>query len=533
MSVRPPPSEVDIDEQEDNTWSDFGDDEDCEALCLVCDHQAEINEVVKHMISEHALDLKAIKKDLGLDFYGCMRLINYMRTLASEKHTITAENLKSETAWVTDDKFLQPVLENDAFLYAFEFDDEEESTTQDLHDRMQQLDIKSQGEAAMAERILYLESKLATAQRSFEEYQNLVRKTFLEDAAGIEFDDASLRSVQIAQKPAGAPEDEMDYYFQSYTGMDIHEIMLKDAVRTDSYRDAVYLNKDAFAGKIVLDVGCGTGILSMFAARAGAAKVYAVDRSGMIQYAKAIAAENGLQDKIEFIHGEVEKITLPVEKVDIIISEWMGYFLLFEGMLDSVLVARDRWLAKDGTMVPSGSRIFLTAMDDEEWYNERCLYWENVYGFTMSPLRKSFVAESQVDFVSRTSFISNSALLTDIDISKVTVPELDYTTPFSLKINKKGRVHGLCGWFDIQFEFENGTKVDFSTSAEVKGTHWKQTVFVLEEVLDVVEGDVIEGIFVCKKARENSRELSVEIEYEHKCAAGGGSSKKKQNFYVR
>ena len=92
--------------------------------------------------------------------------------------------------------------------------------------------------------------------------------------------------------------------------------------------------------KIVLDVGCGTGILSMFAAKAGAAHVYGVDMSGIVDSAKKIVSTNGLGDKVTIIRGKVEDIKLPVEKVDIIISEWMGYCLFYESMLDTVLYAR-------------------------------------------------------------------------------------------------------------------------------------------------------------------------------------------------
>ena len=92
--------------------------------------------------------------------------------------------------------------------------------------------------------------------------------------------------------------------------------------------------------KIVLDVGCGTGILSMFAAKAGAKHVYGVDMSGIVEQAKAIVNTNGLGDKVTILRGKVEEISLPVDKVDIIISEWMGYCLFYESMLDTVLYAR-------------------------------------------------------------------------------------------------------------------------------------------------------------------------------------------------
>jgi protein arginine N-methyltransferase 1 len=59
--------------------------------------------------------------------------------------------------------------------------------------------------------------------------------------------------------------------------------MLKDEVRTLTYRNSMWHNKHLFKGKIVLDVGCGTGILSMFAAKAGAAHVYGIDMSGIVE----------------------------------------------------------------------------------------------------------------------------------------------------------------------------------------------------------------------------------------------------------
>jgi len=71
----------------------------------------------------------------------------------------------------------------------------------------------------------------------------------------------------------------------------------------------------------------------MFAAQAGAKHVYAVDCSSIIVQAQQIVDKNGFSDKITMIRGKVEDIELPVDTVDIIVSEWMGYFLLYESML--------------------------------------------------------------------------------------------------------------------------------------------------------------------------------------------------------
>lgn len=89
----------------------------------------------------------------------------------------------------------------------------------------------------------------------------------------------------------------------------------------------------------MLDVGCGSGILSMFAAQAGALRVYAVEASNMAHYARRIVAHNKMDDVIKVIGSAVEDLELP-ERVDTIISEPLGTFLLNERMLETYVIAR-------------------------------------------------------------------------------------------------------------------------------------------------------------------------------------------------
>ena len=76
--------------------------------------------------------------------------------------------------------------------------------------------------------------------------------------------------------------------------------------------------------------------------------VIGVDNAGIIEQAKEIVKDNGFGDVITLVRGKMEEVKLPVDKVDIIISEWMGYFLLYESMLDTVLYARDTYLVRTG-----------------------------------------------------------------------------------------------------------------------------------------------------------------------------------------
>lgn len=218
-------------------------------------------------------------------------------------------------------------------------------------------------------------------------------------------------------------DTKLDYYFESYSHFSIHEEMLKDEVRTFAYMRAIVKNKHLFRDKIVMDVGSGTGILSMFAAQAGAKHVYACDMANIIDKSRLIIEENGLSDKITCIKGKIEEIQLPVEKVDIIISEWMGYFLLYEGMLDSVIFARDKWLVPNGLIFPDRAVMFLAAIEDQQYLYEKNEFWDNVYGFRMSCAKNSTKHEPLVDTINGDALISTSCPIFDIDIKTITIEE--------------------------------------------------------------------------------------------------------------
>lgn len=105
--------------------------------------------------------------------------------------------------------------------------------------------------------------------------------------------------------------------------------------------------------------------------RAGAKHVIGVDMSTIIEKAREIVAVNGMSDKITLLQGKMEEVQLPFPKVDIIISEWMGYFLLYESMLDTVLYARDKYLKEGGLIFPDKATIFMAGIEDGEYKEEK------------------------------------------------------------------------------------------------------------------------------------------------------------------
>ena len=144
---------------------------------------------------------------------------------------------------------------------------------------------------------------------------------------------------------------------------------MQDYIRTATYQRAIFDNAVDFEGKVVMDVGAGSGILSFFAAQAGASKVYAIEASSMAQHAQVLIKSNNMQNKIKVIPGKIEEIELP-EKVDIIISEPMGYMLLNERMLESFLHAK-KWLKSNGKMFPTLGDLYIAPFTDEALYMEQ------------------------------------------------------------------------------------------------------------------------------------------------------------------
>ena len=286
---------------------------------------------------------------------------------------------------------------------------------------------------------------------------------------------------------------EHDYYYGSYSHFHIHEEMLKDANRTRAYQQAIENNPEDFKDKIVLDIGAGTGILSIFAVRAGAKHVYAIENAEIASFAREIVKRNGMEDKITVIKGKMEEIELPVKEVDIIISEWMGYFLLYESMLDCVLWARDKYLAKGtGKMLPDKATVYIAAIEDGDYKQQKMTFWKDVYGVDMSVLTPTVMKEPLVDYVNKDMIMSNSCKVLELDLVNCDKNDVNFSVKYRLEMKHNDKVHGLVGWFDTAFS-NLKHPIMLSTSPYAPGTHWKQTVLYLEKDLQVRKGDVLEG----------------------------------------
>ncbi len=310
-------------------------------------------------------------------------------------------------------------------------------------------------------------------------------------------------SSPIMQGGEAAKAADFANYFCSYAYLYHQKQMLMDHVRMRAYHSAIVGNRALFEGKTVLDVGTGSGILSIWAAQAGAAKVFAVEYTDMANHARKLVESNGLSHIVEVIQSSVEDLQLPCQ-VDIIISEWMGYILLRESMLDSVIRARNRWLKPGGSLYPSQATIYFSAISYEEdregkfqEYISSMKDWQSfngdmskLYNVDVSCLTPSYRKEQEDYFIysglwtelKPEHVIGQPVIIKHLDLNTCTLQDAEGvpTVPYNIEIPFPVTISGFAGWFTTHFNGskENPTqkRVLLSTGPEAGYTHWGQQV---------------------------------------------------------
>uniref|UniRef100_A0A0A8Y1H4 Probable protein arginine N-methyltransferase 3 n=1 Tax=Arundo donax TaxID=35708 RepID=A0A0A8Y1H4_ARUDO len=538
----------DEEEEEEEGWDDWcSDGDDTVAgggglLCLFCSSRFDTEgSLFSHCGAEHRFDFYKIVRELGLDFYGCIKLINFIRSkvaenkcwscgqafscnseLCSHLQAQETHQIEGHVPW-EDDAYLKPFMEDDSLLHSLSIDDddEDEDGCGVSMDRGQCSTLNG-GSAEPP-----LENKLSTATEGngSDISARFEQKCTIESTEGEgreslaqEQNDTQLK-VARASVNTKAIKTVDDNYFGSYSSFGIHREMLGDKVRTDAYRDALLDNPSLMNGATVLDVGCGTGILSLFAAKAGASRVVAVDGSAkMVSVATQIAKNNGLlydetkeveqkrsPQVISVVHTKAEelnhKIQVPPNGFDVLVSEWMGYCLLYESMLSSVLYARDHFLKPGGSILPDTATILGAGFGKG---GTSLPFWENVYGFDMSCIGKEVTSNSArfpvVDVVSSQDIVTETAVLHSFDLATMKENEMDFTASFELRLSEDGTVvpgvtwcYGIVLWFDTGFtvRFCKEKPVVLSTSPFSTPTHWSQTIFTFEEPIAMAKEEYL------------------------------------------
>jgi SAM-dependent methyltransferase len=263
----------------------------------------------------------------------------------------------------------------------------------------------------------------------------------------------------------------------SYRDVAMHKVMLQDVVRTDAYEKAI--GEVVRPEQTVLDFGCGTGILAMFAARAGAGKVIAVDRSPFVKTAQEIARVNGFQN-IDFYHDDHQSLELD-EKVDVIVSEWMGHCLFYEAMLEPLLALRDRYLAKDGVMIPAEVSLHAGLVCDEDLLEDLSFLQCQPYDIDFSPIAQAPFQQTDLVTLGPESILESTAHLGSLNMHTISKADTPRVFSGTIKPSREAEIFALCGWFSSQLS----QGASFGTGPADMPTHWDQILFPLPEPFSV------------------------------------------------
>lgn len=274
----------------------------------------------------------------------------------------------------------------------------------------------------------------------------------------------------------------------------MHTLMLNDRARTSAYFAGI--SEVVKPGDVVVDIGTGTGILAMGAARAGAKHVYAIEATGIGETAKALFEANGLADRITLLSGWSTQVELP-ERADVMVSEIIGNEPLGERVLETTIDARKRLLKPDARLIPGKLKIMglpITIPDTElakmTFTEDTLRNWQASYGINFDPLKEIIQNAPQTFFVKPQkakdwTVIGNPVLLADVDFKTVKQTMIDNTVEGYAEV--KGELNGML----IYFELELGPNAILSThpARADKDNHWLSVVWILTNNLTLQTGD--------------------------------------------
>ena len=312
------------------------------------------------------------------------------------------------------------------------------------------------------------------------------------------------------KKIGGIPEHN-NYLLPS----DVYSSIFDQHISTLSFRAAIEINSEFFDEKTVLVINSGVGLYSLFCAKAGAKKVYSIEpNKTYFKFQKKIIEQNKYNDIIEVYSCDVEDI-YDIGKVDIIICEWMGNFLLSNSFLKKVIYARDRFMVKDGLIFPDKATLYIAGIQDEEFKQNKFKMWDNVYDVNMNCVKNVSFKDPLIDTIDKKNILSTICPIFEVDLYKIRENEINFSNSYELIFNKNDNLSAIAGWFDVEFS-KTPNKIKFTTSPYNQYTKWKQTIFYLEKNIRVEKGDILKGSF-CVRMDPNTQNMNcidIKISYE-------------------
>lgn len=300
----------------------------------------------------------------------------------------------------------------------------------------------------------------------------------------------------------------------SYQTVAGHRSMALDSVRNAAYGAA--LRQAVTRDSVVLDVGAGTGIHGLMAARLGARRVYLVEPEPILSVAEEIAALNGLTDAVQCLRGRLEDVTLP-EPVDVIVSVLTGNFLLTEDLLETLFVARRRWLKPGGLLIPSAASMEVVPVSAAALHDKEIACWSR--------------PQQGLDFSAARRYAANTVFYRDQELRDaewlgppVILRVMDFHrdddtavhVEATVEVTSSGTCHGWMGWVNMKLDGEW-----LSASPKAARVHWRPAFLPLDPPLTLERGEAVTfGLDRAPKGDWSWRVRTRSIERRHSTLLG-------------
>jgi len=268
--------------------------------------------------------------------------------------------------------------------------------------------------------------------------------------------------------------EEMDEQPGHDAGLEYHARLIADPHRVTAYERA--LREVVTPGSVVLDVGTGTGILAVMAARLGARRVHAVESMPVGGMATALAQANGVADRVVVHRGDIRDMA-PVEPVDLLISEFMGRWVLDDQMLGAMQVAVERWLAPGGRVLPQRVDMYAAPVT-MNWFEPLDVWRSPLLGLDLTPLYDRALHHCYGAGLAPPSLLAQPSLYQSLDSRSLSVENTAFDQVLQWDDLRGGVLRGIGGWFDAVLT----NNVTLSTVPGVQ-THWSQYFFPIDPVV--------------------------------------------------
>ncbi|XWS08254.1 hypothetical protein CRYUN_Cryun41cG0064000 [Craigia yunnanensis] len=498
-----PQEEEEDDDESKEPWTEEENEDDdendleSECLCLFCDFKnGYCVALFEHCRLTHFFDFNGIRKELGLDFYGSLKLINFVRSQVEDNRCWSCgvrcqskQDLQNEEA--EDDYSTTFDKEEIVRDFGNVFIDDDNDTAEEIELNAETCN-KDRNKAVMT----VFNDCLSLASSS-----KKITDNGMDYGESVGSCDSNPKNKQSRVYIADVVEKDIkkvnESYFGSYSSFGIHKDMISDKIAKDN---GLWRSKTNSEGN------------------------------------------NNCNAVIEVVHSMVENLDKSVQiqphSVDILVSEWMGYCLLYESMLNSVLFARDRWLKPGGAILPDTATIFVAGFGKG---GTSLPFWENVYGFNMSSIGKEVVEDAAkfpiIDIINHHDLVTNSAVLQSFDLATMKPDEVDFTATAELEVKldslssnhndlerKATSCYGIVLWFETGFtsRFCKEMSTFLSTSLYTPKTHWSQTILTFREPIEmasskfIAEGSAAVGTDACPASKILLR-ISIARATQHRC----------------